>query len=61
MVGFTAEYAGGEIKVNEAEIVDAGWFSAENLPRITPKITIARWLIEWFKENSGSPIIKDIS
>jgi NAD+ diphosphatase len=52
MVGFTAEYAGGELKVNESEIVDAGWFSADNLPRIPPQITIARWLIDWFKDNS---------
>lgn len=52
MVGFTAEYAGGEIKVNAAEIVDADWFSADNLPLIPPKITIARWLIDWFKNNS---------
>ncbi len=51
MVGFTAEYAGGEIKANKAEIVNAGWFSADNLPRIPPQITIARWLIDWFKNN----------
>jgi NAD+ diphosphatase len=51
MVAFTAEYADGEIKVNKNEIVDAGWFSADNLPRIPPKITIARWLIDWFKTN----------
>ena len=52
MVAFTAEYAGGEIKVNTAEIVDAHWFSADNLPLIPPKITIARWLIDWFKDKS---------
>jgi NADH pyrophosphatase NudC (nudix superfamily) len=43
------EYAGGEIKANQAEIVEAGWFSADKLPLIPPKITIARWLIDWFK------------
>jgi NAD+ diphosphatase len=37
--------------VNKDEIMDAGWFSAANLPRIPPKITIARWLIDWFKTN----------
>ncbi len=52
MVGFTADYAGGEIGVNKSEIVEAAWFPADNLPRIPPKITIARWLIDWFKENS---------
>ena len=52
MVGFTADYAGGEIGVNKSEIVEAAWFPADNLPRIPPKITIARWLIDWFKEDS---------
>jgi NAD+ diphosphatase len=52
MVGFTADYAGGDIRVNSAEIADARWFTADNLPRIPPKITIARWLIDWFRENS---------
>jgi NAD+ diphosphatase len=51
MVGFTAEYDDGEIDVNKSEIVEADWFSADNLPRIPPRITIARWLIDWFREN----------
>jgi NAD+ diphosphatase len=49
MVAFTAEYAGGRIKANQAEITEAGWFTADELPHIPPKITIARWLIDWFK------------
>ena len=53
MVGFSADYAGGEIKVDQSEIVDAGWFKADNLPAIPPRITIARHLIDWFvKKNS---------
>jgi len=48
MVGFIAEYAGGDIKADPAEITDAAWFTAENLPSIPPKITIARHLIDWF-------------
>jgi NAD+ diphosphatase len=52
MVGFTAEYAGGELDVNKSEIVEAAWFTADKLPRIPPKITIARWLIDWFRDNS---------
>ena len=34
MVGFTAEYAGGEICVDGEEIIDAGWFTPESLPEI---------------------------
>ena len=43
MVGFTAEYAGGEITVDDNEILDARWFGAENLPEIPGKVSIARW------------------
>ncbi len=50
MVGFTAEYAGGEIKVDGEEVSDAGWFSPDNLPEIPGKISIARLLIDWFVE-----------
>jgi len=48
MVGFTAEYAGGEIMIDDAEISDAGWFTPETLPEIPRTGTIARRLIEWF-------------
>jgi NAD+ diphosphatase len=50
MIGFTAEYAGGEIRIDEKEIVYAGWFRADNLPKIPDKISIARKLIDWFVE-----------
>jgi NAD+ diphosphatase len=51
MVGFTAEYAGGEIRVEESELADAGWFAADALPDLPPRMTIARKLIEWFVSN----------
>ncbi len=50
MVAFTAQYAGGEIKTDNAEIADAGWFSAHNLPVIPSGVSIARHLIDWFLE-----------
>lgn len=50
MVGFTAEYAGGEIKIDPSEIVEARWFSASTLPKIPDKISIARRLIDAFVE-----------
>lgn len=50
MIGFTAQYAGGEIKIDGEEIVDAKWFDAGNLPNIPGKISIARSLIDWFIE-----------
>jgi NAD+ diphosphatase len=54
MIAFTAEYAGGEIKIDNSEIADAGWFSGEHLPVIPPKISIARHLIDWFSEKRQS-------
>ena len=50
MVGFTAEYKSGEISIDNDELVDAGWFSVSELPRIPRKISIARQLIDWFIE-----------
>lgn len=52
MIAFTAQYAGGTITIDGSEILDAGWFSAGNLPSIPPKISIARQLIDWFSEKS---------
>jgi NAD+ diphosphatase len=53
MIGFTATYDGGEISLNDEEIEDAGWFTADNLPRIPGKISIARKLIDWFMDKQG--------
>ena len=48
MIGFTAEYAGGEFTLEESEIAEAGWFAADALPGLPPKMSIARRLIDWF-------------
>jgi NAD+ diphosphatase len=53
MIGFTATYAGGNISLDDSEIEDAGWFTADNLPRIPGKISIARKLIDWFIDKQG--------
>jgi NAD+ diphosphatase len=54
MIGFRARYAGGEIAVQEAEIVEAHWFRPEEVQRTTtPRgpFTIAGWLIDgWLAE-----------
>ncbi len=56
MIGFTATYAGGEITLDENEIVDAGWYTVDHLPPIPGKISIARKLIDWFMaKQSMSP------
>jgi len=51
MVGFTAEYAAGELVIGEDEIAEAGWFRWNDLPQIPSKISISRALIDWFVGN----------
>ncbi len=46
MVGFTADHAGGDIRVDGDEIIDARWFSPHDLPSLPPKPSIARRLID---------------
>ena len=53
MVGFTAVYESGEITLGDEENIDAGWFSADHLPPLPGKISIARKLIDRFLEKQG--------
>jgi NAD+ diphosphatase len=53
MVAFTARYAGGEIRLNPAEIAAADWFSADALPPVPGRWSISRRLIDWFEKTAG--------
>ncbi len=48
MLGFTADYAGGDLVVDGVEVTEAGWFSADRLPQLPGKLSIARALIDDF-------------
>jgi NAD+ diphosphatase len=48
MIGFTARWASGDIVADATELADAGWFAAEELPIVPPKLSIARELIDDF-------------
>lgn len=48
MIGYSAQYSGGEIKIDTKELEDAGWFHYNDLPKLPSKITIARLLIDNF-------------
>jgi NAD+ diphosphatase len=54
MVAFTAQYAGGSIRVDGVEITDAGWFRADELPQVPSRISVARRLIDWFSAEYGT-------
>ncbi|MCP1675957.1 NAD+ diphosphatase [Natronocella acetinitrilica] len=45
MVAYVADYADGEIRVDDDEIVDAAWFSPAKLPAIPGELSIAGHLI----------------
>ncbi len=46
MLGFHADYAGGDIVCDPTEIMDAQWYRRDALPAIPPGISIARKLID---------------
>lgn len=47
MLAFTAEYAGGELALDQREIVEAAWFGpGDQLPQLSPTQSISRALIE---------------
>ena len=50
MVGFTADYAGGEIAIDNNEIESAFWADRDHLPRIPEQLSISRALIDWWIE-----------
>lgn len=54
MIAYTAEYAGGELRLEEEEIEDAQWFTADTLPGIPPAMSISRSLIDDFVERARS-------
>lgn len=51
MIAFTARYAGGELKIDPEEIEDARWFTKDDLPDLTPSVSIARTLLRHFVED----------
>ena len=53
MIGFTADHAGGELRVEPEEIEDAGWYPVYDLPALPPKVSIARAMIDQFVAQHG--------
>lgn len=52
MIGFTAEYAGGELVVDTTELEDARWFGPGNMPpALSPRRSISRHIIDAYALN----------
>ena len=48
MIAFTADYAGGELRADGREIVDAAWFAPDMLPGLPSPMSMAWRLIQDF-------------
>jgi NAD+ diphosphatase len=46
MIGFTAQWAGGEIVIDETELADARWFTRDSMPNLPSPISISRRLVD---------------
>lgn len=55
MIGFTAQYESGEIRIDGEEICEAGWYKADSLPPIPGRLSIARQLIDYFVNKHSLP------
>lgn len=56
MIAFTAEHASGEARPDPAELSDLGWFTADALPMVPPRLSIARAMIDdWVRRMGGDP------
>ena len=53
MIAFTAEHASGKICVDQNEILDAAWFSPDNLPQLPGWGSIARQLVDSFVQQAA--------
>ncbi len=63
MIGFHAAYESGELRADSTELSDAAWFRVDNLPMVSPRISIARRLIDdWVRRQGGDPsLLKSVT
>ena len=54
MVGFHADYRGGDIQLVDGELRDAAFFSRDHLPTIPEKLSMARMLIDDWVEGGAN-------
>ena len=55
MLGFRARYRAGELRIDPAELEDAGWFHRDAMPTVFPgRFSVAQWLIHDFLRRAGT-------
>lgn len=55
MVGYIADYAGGEICLQEEELSSGAFYTRQNLPELPRKASLARAMIDWWM--AGEPVL----
>jgi NAD+ diphosphatase len=56
MIGFTARWAGGDLRPDGVEITDVDWYAPDALPALPGRLSISRELIDDFvRRHGGSP------
>jgi NAD+ diphosphatase len=55
MIGFTARYADGEIRIDEQELDRAAWFAAGGLPPLPPTLSLSRRMIDTWRQSCPQP------
>lgn len=58
MVGFTAGYDGGELRLQRSELNKGGWYARDALPPIPGRVSLARRLIDEWLEAGGARVEK---
>jgi NAD+ diphosphatase len=56
MLGFTADYDGGEVAPDGVEIESAAWFDRDHLPELPPKLSLTRALIDDWVASLGQEL-----
>lgn len=51
MVGFIADYASGEIELQQEELSSGAFYDRHHLPELPRKLSLARKMIDWWLEN----------
>ena len=46
MIGYTARYVSGDLRLDEQELDHAAWFSAAQLPSLPPALSLSRQIID---------------
>lgn len=54
MVGFIADYASGEITLQDEELSSGDFYTRDNLPELPRKLSLARKMIDWWLEHSNN-------